>query len=161
MSKLTTHLAKHLREIHFGKNWTWSNLQDQTKDINWEEATAQVADLNTIAKLFYHIHYYVKVTIPVFEGGQLDASDKFSFDLPPIQSEEDWQALLKKAFEDAEKLAKLIEQLPEEKLWTIFVDEKYGNYYRNIQGIIEHSHYHLGQIVMVKKMLRNQEPSSD
>ncbi len=46
-----------------------------------------------------------------------------------------------------------IEQLPESKLWETFSDEKYGNYYRNIHGIIEHSHYHLGQIVLIKKIL--------
>ncbi len=44
-----------------------------------------------------------------------------------------------------------IEQLPESKLWETFSDEKYGNYYRNIHGIIEHIHYHLGQIVLIKK----------
>jgi len=33
------------------------------------------------------------------------------------------------------------------------MEEKYGNYYRNFHGIIEHCHYHLGQIVLIKKML--------
>ncbi len=48
----------------------------------------------------------------------------------------------------------LIAQLPEGKLWEDFADKKYGSYYRNLQGIIEHTHYHLGQIVLIKKMLR-------
>jgi hypothetical protein len=43
--------------------------------------------------------------------------------------------------------------LPESKLAETFSDEKYGNYYRNIHGIIEHTHYHLGQIVLIKKIL--------
>jgi len=47
----------------------------------------------------------------------------------------------------------LIEQLPEAKLGEIFSEEKYGTYYRNIHGIIEHTHYHLGQIVLIKKIL--------
>lgn len=53
----------------------------------------------------------------------------------------------------AEEKASFIEKLPESVLLEIFSDEKYGTYYRNILGIIEHSHYHLGQIVIIKKMI--------
>ena len=76
---------------------------------------------------------------------------KYSFAHPPIQSKEDWEKLLDKLWTDAETFASLIEQLPESKLWEDFADGKYGNYYRNIHGIIEHTHYHLGQIVLIKK----------
>jgi hypothetical protein len=31
------------------------------------------------------------------------------------------------------------------------VEEKYGSVLRNIMGVIEHTHYHLGQIVLLKK----------
>jgi hypothetical protein len=50
-----------------------------------------------------------------------------------------------------------ISELPETILWENFTSEKYGNYYRNLQGIIEHTHYHLGQIVIIKKMLKHRE----
>ena len=43
--------------------------------------------------------------------------------------------------------------MSEEKLDEAFVDEKYGTYHRNIDGMIEHCYYHLGQIVLIKKML--------
>ena len=151
------HLAKHLRELHFGVNWTWSNLKDNLKDVTWKQATKQVYSFNTIVALIYHIHYFVNVTLKVLEGGPLDAHDKFSFDHPPIESPEDWEKLLDKVWSDAEKFADLVEQLPENKLWETFTDEKYGNYYRNIQGIIEHSHYHLGQIVIIKKIIQAEE----
>jgi hypothetical protein len=39
------------------------------------------------------------------------------------------------------------------KLTESFVEEKYGTYYRNIDAMIEHSYYHLGQIVLLKKIL--------
>ena len=45
--------------------------------------------------------------------------------------------------------------MPNDKLEEIFVDEKYGTYRRNIEGIIEHSYYHLGQISLIKKMILN------
>lgn len=46
----------------------------------------------------------------------LNASDKFSFDLPSISGDEDWKALVDKVFADAEDLAKMIGQMPQEKL---------------------------------------------
>jgi hypothetical protein len=91
--------------------------------------------------------------VNVFEGGSLDIRDKFSFDLPPLESESDWAQLLSKSWSDAEKFAALVENMPEEKLWSDFVDPKYGNYHRNITAMIEHAYYHLGQIVIIKKLL--------
>jgi hypothetical protein len=35
----------------------------------------------------------------------------------------------------------------------IFEEEKYGIYRRNIEAIIEHSYYHLGQISLIKKLI--------
>lgn len=152
--KLTEQIAKHLREVHFGGNWTSVNLKETLADVNWQQATARVSSLNTIASLVYHSNYYVSAVLKVFEGGTLDAKDKYSFDLPPIQTQEDWKNLLNKASLEAERLAVLIEQMPEAKLGETFIDEKYGNYYRNVHGLIEHTHYHLGQIVLIKKLLK-------
>jgi hypothetical protein len=70
---ITAQLAKNLRDVHFGGNWTWSNLKEQLADS--------------------------------------------------ILSED-------------------------------FTDKKYGSYYRNIIDIIEHMHYHLGQIAILKKIIR-------
>jgi hypothetical protein len=35
----------------------------------------------------------------------------------------------------------------------VLTDPQYGSYYRDPQGIIEHLHYDLGQIVLIKKIL--------
>lgn len=149
----TKQIAKHLREIYFGKNWTWSNLKENLEDVTWQQATTQVYSFNTIATLVFHINYYVNGVIKVLEGGTLDIKDKYSFDHPPINSAEDWQKMLDKTWADAEKFANLIEQLPDSKLLENIGNEKWGNYYRNLHGIIEHAHYHLGQIVLIKKMV--------
>lgn len=150
---LTAQIAKHFRDVHFGGNWTTSNLKQHLSDVTWAQATAKLYSFNTIATLVFHTNYYVGVQMKVLQGGPLEGKDKYSFEVPPIQSEEDWQRMLNKTWEEAEAFAKLIEQLPESRLWENFADEKYGNYYRNLHGIIEHTHYHLGQIVLIKKIL--------
>jgi DinB family protein len=146
-------IAKHLRDVHFGGNWTASNLKQHLLDLTWQQATTKIPSFNTIVALVYHMNYYVSTIIKVLQGGPLDASDKYSFDHPPISSQHDWENLLDKTWADAETLAALIEQLPDAKLGENFLDGKYGTWYRNLAGVTEHTHYHLGQIVLIKKML--------
>lgn len=147
-------LAKHLREIHTGGNWTTTNLKETLADVTWQEAEKSVSGLNSIALLTFHTTYYVDVLLKVLQGGPLDAKDEYSFQLPAIASQKEWEQLIANALTTAEKAAVLIEQLPKEQLFEPFTDEKYGNYYRNIAGIVEHMHYHLGQISLLKKLIR-------
>jgi hypothetical protein len=121
--------------------------------VSWEQATTHVRGFHTIAALVYHMNYFVNATLKVMHGGPLDGADKFSFDHPPIASQQDWESLLEKTWKDAEDLAVAIEEMPESQLWEDFVDEKWGNYYRCLHGPIEHCHYHLGQIALIKSML--------
>jgi len=155
---VTSQIAKHFREVHFGGNWTCSNLKDNLKDITWQQATTRVYSLNTIATLTFHVNYFVAAVIKVLEGDILDSKDELSFSHPPITSQQDWENMVNKALSDAEKFATLLEKLPEHKLWEDFTDKKYGIYYRNLHGIIEHTHYHLGQIAIIKKIILQKHP---
>ena len=90
---LTAQIARHFREVHFGGNWTSVNLKDSLAGITWQQAITKVYSLNTIAALVYHINYYVSVVTKALKKEPLNAHDKYSFDLPPIQNQEDWAKL--------------------------------------------------------------------
>lgn len=150
----TKNIAKHLHEVYNGGNWTWVNLQDTLKDVTWQQATAKVYNFNTIAVLTYHIGYYADTILNVLRGNPLESKDELSFNHPPINGAEDWDAMRNKVKDDWHNLVAAIEQLPDEKLGEFFVQEKYGIYYRNLHGLIEHTHYHMGQIVILKKILQ-------
>lgn len=152
----TYQIANRFREVILSGTWIANtNFKHQLTDLSWEIATAKVRSLNTIALLAQHIHYYIKGIKNVFEGGSLDIKDKYSFEFPPIQSQKEWESFLTTFWNNAEAFASLIEQMPDEKLNEVFVDEKYGTYQRNIEAMIEHSYYHLGQIVLIKKIVVN------
>ena len=152
---LTKKIASQFREVHLNGKWiALTNIKQGLREVTWKEATTQIGSLNTIAALAFHINYYIAGLVKVLEGGPLDIKDKYSFDMPPIQSQADWEELLDKMWKDAERFAYLIEQMPEENLFGPFVEEKYGNYYRNLYGMIEHCYYHLGQIVLIRKLLK-------
>lgn len=154
--KSTGELAKRFREVFLDGTWIANtNYQHQLTNLTWETATASFGSLNTIAVLAQHIHYYIAGIKNVLEGGSLDIKDKYSFDFEPVQSQAEWEHFVAQFRKDAEAFALLIEQMPEEKLKEVFVDEKYGTFQRNIDGIIEHGYYHLGQIVLLKKIGTN------
>lgn len=150
---LTKQLAKHLRDVHFGGNWSTVDLKSTLEDVDWKQANMQVYSLNSIAALTFHMVYYLDVLITVLEENKLVGKDELSWITPAIQSQEDWKEMQEGIWEKAEKAASLIEALPDEQLIQNFIDPKYGTNYRNIAGIVEHMHYHLGQIVLIKKLL--------
>ena len=77
--------------------------------------------------------------------------DKYSFDAPEIKSEDSWNTLRNELLTNTETFAKHIYSMSEEQLESIFVNEKYGSFRRNIEGLIEHSYYHFGQLSLIKK----------
>ena len=153
--QMETHqIASRFREVILNGTWIANtNYKDQLINLNWEIAIAKINSLNSIAVLAQHIHYYINGVNNVFKGGTLDIKDKYSFSFPAINSQNEWEVFLSRFWCDAEEFALLIEQMSDEKLKQVFVDEKYGTYQRNIEAMIEHSYYHLGQIVLIKKMI--------
>ncbi len=145
--------AKHFRAFHFGPSLTGSSLKEALEGVSWQQATTQVDGLNTIAMLVFHINYYVGAVLKVLKGGALDAHDKYSYDMPEISSEADWQQLLSRCISDATAFADLMESMPEDQLKELMALEKYGNWFQNFLVLQEHSYYHLGQIVLIKKIL--------
>jgi uncharacterized damage-inducible protein DinB len=147
-------LANRFREVILNGTWIANtNWQMQLMDVTLQQATTKIDSFNTIAALTFHIDYYIAGMLQVFEGGSLDIKDKYSFDMLPIHSEEEWQSLKQKLFNDSEKFAEHVEKMSDQKLASHFVDEKYGSYARNIDAMIEHAYYHLGQVALLKKMV--------
>lgn len=153
---ISKQIAKHLRGVYFGGNWADNNLKTHLTAVTFAEAITPVFGLNTIATLAYHMTYYVREVAKVLGGEPLLAKDKLSFELPPMTCQADWEAFLTEIWAEAEQFATLIEQLPDEQLLKDFTDAKYGNYYGNLNGIIEHLHYHLGQVVVIRKILASE-----
>lgn len=147
-------LANRIREVLLNGHWIANtNYKEQLQGVSWQQASQKVGDLNTIAALTYHINYYLAGLLSAFETGKLEIRDQYSFDLPPIHNNEDWNKLVADFLNNSEKFAVAVEQMNDSIFDRPFIDEKYGSYLRNIEGVIEHSYYHLGQIVLLNKLL--------
>ncbi|MDW8852052.1 DUF1572 domain-containing protein [Flavobacterium sp. MMLR14_040] len=152
--KNTLEIANRFREIILNGTWVANtNYKHQLENLDWKIAVTPIKNLNTISVLAQHINYYINGINNVFKGGTLDIKDKFSFDFPEINSQTEWETFLSKFWNETETFASFVEKMSDEQLDQVFVDEKYGTYNRNIEAMIEHSYYHLGQIVLIKKLL--------
>ncbi|MBT33742.1 MAG: DUF1572 domain-containing protein [Thalassobius sp.] len=147
-------IADRLNEVLLNGYWIANtNCKAQIESLNWKQAIYTVENLNSIAALTYHINYYLAGILNVFNGGDLEIRDKFSFDLPTITSEEEWRKLISTFCSNSEKFIEHVENMDDSILDKPFVNEKYGTYQRNIEGVIEHCYYHLGQISLIKKLI--------
>lgn len=145
-------LANRLREVLLNGQWiAQTNFKMQLEDINWEQATQKIGTLNTIASITYHVNYYIAGVLKVLKGGKLDIQDNNSFNLPPVESESDWNNITTDFLSNSERFIKEVARIPDTMLDEPFVDEDFGTYLRNIEAILEHSYYHLGQISLLKK----------
>ncbi|MBK9190119.1 MAG: DUF1572 domain-containing protein [Crocinitomicaceae bacterium] len=151
-------LSTRIREVFLNGKWIANtNYKDQIESTNFEEAVKKTGQLNSIAALTFHINYYVAGVLNVIKGGNLEIRDKFSFDMPDINSEAKWKILKDDFLKNTEDLACQVEKLSEEKLNEIFSDERYGTYCRNIEALIEHGYYHLGQISLIRKLVLSEK----
>jgi hypothetical protein len=155
MSK-SLQLANRFREVIFDGTWIANtNFNMQLSNTNWETATKKNENFNTIADLTQHILYYIKGLNEFFEKGALTISDTYSFDFSPITCEKDWNHIKSIFFTEASIFATTVEKFTETQLNEIFVKKEYGTFERNIDAMIEHCYYHLGQIVLLRKFITN------
>lgn len=149
-------IASRFREVFLdGYFIANTNYKQSLEDVSIEQATAKVGDLNTIAALTYHINYYLSGILSAFETDKLEIRDEYSFDLPPLRTEQEWKRLVAELIGNAERFANYVEEMEEGLFDRIFIKEKYGTFLRNIEGVIEHGYYHLGQISLIKKIITN------
>lgn len=146
-------LSRHLRELYEGGNWTAVNLKDVLSGVSRQLALARQGDTHTIAELLHHVDYYAAAVLGVLRGGPLEAHDRFSFDLEVPVDEAAWRGQVEIALQRGRELADLVVGLDAAALDGDFDDGKYGSRHRNILGLIEHTHYHLGQMTILRKLL--------
>lgn len=147
-------LALRLRELFIDGLWVANtNYRNELTKVDFAQAVKVHANLNSIAALSFHINYYLHGILQFLETGNLSISDKYSFDMPELKGGEDWDSLRTAVLANAEAFATAVEVMEEATLNSHFVKPEYGDYRRNIEVLIEHSWYHLGQIVLIRKLI--------
>jgi uncharacterized damage-inducible protein DinB len=151
---ILTQISTHLLDVVEGENWTDVNITDTLKDITVQEATLKTkASPNTIASLVNHLIYWNRVMIQRINGIMVNIPDINGFDVPDLTSEQDWTNLKNELVASAHELSDAIKKVNESRLPEPILPD-HSLTYKSLHGIVEHLHYHLGQIVILKKLIK-------
>ncbi len=151
---ITSLIAQHLLAVHEGNNWTDVNIADVLKDVTTQEAsTLTPASRNTIEALLHHITYWNRIMVQRINGIKVEISESNGFKTLPLLTDADWNHLKEDNIASAHELSKAIMSVNERRLPQPIIED-YSSTYKNLQGTVEHVHYHLGQIVLIKNLMR-------
>ena len=148
-------IAQHVLEVHEGNNWTEVDVVHTLQDVTLAEAvTRTLASPNTIASLVCHLTFWNRVMARRAQGLPTEIGPDNGFAGPELRTEADWAALRADNLRSAHELARAIRGVDASQLEAPILPE-YGSVYKNLQGAVEHIHYHLGQLVVLKNLVRS------
>ena len=152
--QVSSQVAQHLLDVCTGGNWTDACVTQTLEDISWEEAgTVTIASPNSIAALTHHLSFWNRVMIQRINGINPEIPESNGFNVGTISGDAEWKALISDLLISASELAIAIRDIDEDKLDEPIAPGQ-STLYKNIQGTVEHIHYHLGQMVIIKKLIR-------
>lgn len=152
---LTNLIAEHILQVYAGNNWTDVSIAETIAGISFQQAQQHTAGSpNTIASLLHHLCYWNGIMLQRMQGETPVIPEENGYNVPFLNNEAEWNALKNKVHQSFITLAEATKKFPEEMLAGNYAPSIPSTYYRNFHGIIEHAHYHLGQIVILKNLLK-------
>lgn len=153
--KPTEHISQHILDVYEGGNWTESNMIAALKDVTVSEAALVTAATdNSIAALVHHLTIWNRVMVQRIKGIDIQLTDLNGFDVPVIVTETEWQNLQADSLKSVHELAQAIRSFDNDLLEQPILPS-HSSAYKNLFGSSEHIHYHLGQIVLLKQLIRS------
>jgi len=154
----TSRIADQIRRIFEGDPWHGDPLSKILEGITAEQASAHpVAGAHSVWELLLHVEGWTRVVADTIDGRPMpgwptpDPAEDFK-DWPavPTPTPEAWKAAVASLLAAGKKLADRVAEFPDARLAEIVPGRKY-NFYYLFHGILQHSLYHGGQMVIVKK----------
>ncbi|HZR23725.1 MAG TPA: DinB family protein [Vicinamibacterales bacterium] len=147
-------LAKHIERTITGPQWHGPVLDYVLTGVTAEQAAARpIAGAHSIWELVLHIAAWAEIARARLDG-RATADPPPDVDWPPVPdaSAQEWEAALHRMRESHRDLAVRVRQLSESALDEKIVGLEYATWYL-LHGVVEHSAYHGGQIMMLRKAL--------
>jgi uncharacterized damage-inducible protein DinB len=143
-----------LRRAFDGAAWHGPSLMKILRQVQVSELNLRIADSHNIIELVEHLSAWRRFTIEKLRGNTtFELAEDRNF--PQITPNEDsWQIALIQLESTQVQLIELLEQTDDSRLEQIVEGRTYS-YYILLHGLIHHDIYHLGQIVLLRKIEGN------
>ncbi len=149
-------ISEMVNDLHDGHPWIDVTFQDTLKFISAADASKNIPGCNSIWQLLEHIINWRKLNRERLQGMQIP-SPGHNFILPVENaSEQNWKDLLNRFNESQKEWNEFVLSLSDEDLDRINETNKMS-YYKQVHGILQHDAYHLGQIVLLAKLIKRND----
>ncbi len=146
-------LLDELKRIHNGGAWHGPALREALAGVTAEQATTRpLPGAHSIWELALHLAAWENVIGRRLEGQRTDQPAE---DFPVVAgvTEEAWAQALAQLESSHERLLGLATKLTDADLERVVVGKDYSTGFM-LRGAVNHSAYHAGQIVLLKKAFR-------
>ena len=155
MSNEVNRILKLLLDLQHGDSWIGTNFKEAYHGVNAKIAAGYIQPgTNSIWGLTAHIIYWRSIVVKRLSGSN-DLIPYPDFHLPKEMTPEKWKQTMIDFEATYHRLKNSIHLLKDEQL-DLPSPKEGQTYYQLIQGCLQHDAYHLGQIVLIKKILSSQ-----
>lgn len=141
-------------DLYHGHPWIDVTLEDTLSRINAEQANQRpLKNGNTIWEIVNHIIAWRENVLKRVQGEVLETPSNNYIEKVEDVSEEAWQQTLETLETTQKQWLYFLNTFPEADFEKEYPVNKHS-YYKHIHGIIQHDAYHLGQIVLLAKMVK-------
>ena len=146
------------RAASHGQPWHGDSIFKIIKDITAEEAAAYpIPGSHSIWEYLVHMMNWREYAVRTLLDDELyivELNTEKDWTTITDFSEEAWAATIEKYKKSTDELSEAILTVEDSSLGEIIPGHKFS-YYTLLHGIIQHDIYHSGQIVLLKKLIRN------
>lgn len=152
--KETLRMASLFEKLYNGSPWIDVNLYDTLSPLSAAQAADRVVpQLNTIWEIVNHLISWRENVLQRIQGKVISTPDHNYFKPVSNTSSVAWKKTLAQLAASQDKWLQLLQTYPKADLEKIYPNNQM-NYYEHIQGILQHDAYHLGQIVLLAKLVK-------
>lgn len=151
--KETDRIRQLFKDLFDGDPWLGVNVLSTLEGITAEKAAVKIAPgRNSIWEIVNHMTSWRRNVLRRFDGKVIPRPEH-NYILPvEITTEEAWRESIERLKESQEQWLAFLETADEDSLASIYPGNQ-GSYYYHMHGILQHDAYHLGQIVMLTKLV--------
>jgi uncharacterized damage-inducible protein DinB len=149
----TARISQLFSQSYNGEPWIDVTTVGTLADVSAEKAAKKLTpSTNSIWEIVNHLVAWRENVLERVNGKVLTTPEHNYFTAVEDTSEAAWKASLAKLENTQQQWIAFLESFDENQFDTIYPNNGL-NYYQHIHGILHHDAYHLGQIVLLKKLL--------
>lgn len=153
------HLKKLFADLYDGVPWTEVKLTTIITDITSEQAAKKIIpEANSIWQLVQHCLGWRDNVLRKLQGEEFKSPEDNYLSEPTDTSADAWNQLLAALAQNNLAWQHFLQSLPDESLDNGYAPAQHAfTQYAVIHGILHHDNYHIGQVLMLKKLVMQQQ----